>query len=146
MTPARENPQRMLLTVREVAYVLGCGRTLVYDLIGSRQLPIVKVGRLTRVPMAEVDNFVTGRLTTVTSAAFPRRAAPPPRRRRGSRPVGRAGTAQTALFDGDCGANEDEGRRLTDRRAHQDACAAPPARVQPEHGFGRPGGRSQSLR
>lgn len=36
MTPARENPQRMLLTVREVAYVLGCGRTLVYDLIGSR--------------------------------------------------------------------------------------------------------------
>lgn len=142
MIPARENPQRMLLTVQEVAYVLGCGRTLVYDLIGSRQLPVVKVGRLTRVPMAAVDSFVRGRLTSVTSATFPGPTAPPPRRRRRSRPVVRAETAQTALFGDDGGAREGEGRRLSDRRAEQDSCAAPPARVQPEHGSGR---RSRSL-
>jgi excisionase family DNA binding protein len=89
----------MLLTVREVAFVLGCGRTLVYDLIGSRQLPIVKVGRLTRVPMAAVDNFVSGRLTTGTSSAPQKPASPRPRRRKLPRPVVSADTAQTALFD-----------------------------------------------
>ena len=99
MTPARESPQRMLLTVREVAFVLGCGRTLVYDLIGSRQLPIVKVGRLTRVPMAAVDNFVSRHLTTGTSVAPHTPASPPPQRRKRSRPVVSVDSAQTALFD-----------------------------------------------
>jgi excisionase family DNA binding protein len=52
-----------------VALKLGCGRTLVYDLIGSRQLPVVKIGRLTRVPVAAVDDFVSRHLTGATSPA-----------------------------------------------------------------------------
>lgn len=94
----RENPQRVLLTVREVAFALGCGRTLVYDLIGSRQLPIVKVGRLTRVPAAAVDSFVNRRLSSTSSdtAATP---SPAPHRRSRSRTAVSAASAQTSLFE-----------------------------------------------
>jgi excisionase family DNA binding protein len=99
VTPARETPQRILLTVREVAFVLGCGRTLVYDLIGSRQLPIVKVGRLTRVPMAAVDNFVSRHLMTGSSIAVQTPTSPPSRRRTRPRAVVSLDTAQTTLFD-----------------------------------------------
>jgi excisionase family DNA binding protein len=48
----------LLLTVAEVAHRLGCGRTLVYDLIGSGQLETVKLGRLRRVPTEAVDVLV----------------------------------------------------------------------------------------
>jgi excisionase family DNA binding protein len=48
----------LLLTVTEVAHRLGCGRTLVYDLIASGQLETVKLGRLRRVPTEAVDVLV----------------------------------------------------------------------------------------
>lgn len=95
----RENPQRILLTVREVAFLLGCGRTLVYDLIGSHQLPIVKVGRLTRVPAAAVDSFVNKRLTGTRYGAVATPPPPPHRRRSRSATGVSAGSAQTTLFD-----------------------------------------------
>jgi excisionase family DNA binding protein len=47
-----------LLTVNEVANVLGCGRTMVYELIDKGKLTRIKVGRLTRIPPSEVDRFV----------------------------------------------------------------------------------------
>jgi excisionase family DNA binding protein len=94
-----ESPQRVLLTVREVAFMLGCGRTLVYDLIGSRQLPIVKVGRLTRVPAAAVDNFVSRHLTTLSASAMRTPALSPRRRRVRSATAVSARGDQTVLFD-----------------------------------------------
>ena len=58
-TPARTAPVTpLLLTVAEVAHRLGCGRTLVYDLIGSGRLETVKLGRLRRVPTEAVDVLV----------------------------------------------------------------------------------------
>ncbi len=66
----RDNSRRTLLTVPEVAAELGCGRTLVYGLIGARQLPVVKIGRLTRIPAAAVDDFVSRRAADST-ASFP---------------------------------------------------------------------------
>ena len=47
-----------LLTVNEVADVLGCGRTMVYELIDKGHLTRIKVGRLTRIPPSEVDGLV----------------------------------------------------------------------------------------
>ena len=47
-----------LLTVSEVAERLGCGRTFVYELIGSGELETVKLGRLRRVPVAALDALV----------------------------------------------------------------------------------------
>ncbi len=51
--------ERMLLTVAEAAEVLGVGKSTVYDLMRTRQLPSVKLGRLRRVPVADLDRFVT---------------------------------------------------------------------------------------
>lgn len=99
MNTDRESPQRILLTVREVAFVLGCGRTLVYDLISSRQLPVVKVGRLTRVPRAAVDTFVSRHLTTGSSIALQTPGAPASRRQKRPRAGVSVDTAQTALFE-----------------------------------------------
>jgi len=50
--------ERLLLDVREVAALLGCGRTLVYGMIQRGELPVVKLGRLTRVPRCAVDQYV----------------------------------------------------------------------------------------
>lgn len=53
---------KRLLDVREVAAILGCGRTYVYELIGTRALPTIKLGRLTRIPVGAVDEFVSRKL------------------------------------------------------------------------------------
>ncbi len=53
---------KRLLDVREVASLLGCGRTYVYELIGSHDLPAIKLGRLTRIPLGAVDEFVQRKL------------------------------------------------------------------------------------
>jgi excisionase family DNA binding protein len=66
-----------LLTVNEVAATLGCGRTLVYELLGRRELNHIKIGRLTRVPRSEVDRYVERGLS-----CNPGRGGPPEQRRR----------------------------------------------------------------
>jgi excisionase family DNA binding protein len=53
---------RRLLDVREVAVALHCGRTLVYELIAAGELPVIKLGKLTRIPSAALDELVSRRL------------------------------------------------------------------------------------
>ena len=53
---------RLLVDVRTAAAALGCGRSYVYDLINRGELPAVKLGRLTRVPVDGLQEFVS-RLT-----------------------------------------------------------------------------------
>ena len=48
----------VLLGVDDVARLLSCGRTMVYQLIRSGRLPAIKLGALTRVPISSVDEFV----------------------------------------------------------------------------------------
>ena len=50
--------QRLLLNVNEVASLLGCGRTYVYGMIQRGELPVIKLGRLTRVPASELEEFI----------------------------------------------------------------------------------------
>ncbi len=95
----RESPPRALLTVREVASMLGCGRTLVYDLIGARELPVVKVGRLTRVPIEAVDHFIRGHVRDMVSPDMSDRACPPRTRHPRRRGVAAADNAHPQLFD-----------------------------------------------
>ncbi len=47
-----------LLTVPEAMAVLRISRATIYDLIRSRQLATVKIGRLRRVPRAAVAEYV----------------------------------------------------------------------------------------
>ena len=49
---------RRLLTVPEVMEALALGRYKVYNLIRSRQLESVQVGRSRRVPVDAVDEYV----------------------------------------------------------------------------------------
>lgn len=50
--------EKLLLDVKEVASVLGCGRTHVYGMIQRGELPAVKLGRLTRVRTVSLLAFV----------------------------------------------------------------------------------------
>ena len=58
--PARTETimEKLLLTADEVASSLGVGRSRVYDLIRTRELPSVKIGRVRRVPAEAVRRFV----------------------------------------------------------------------------------------
>lgn len=49
----------MLLSVMDVAHLLGCGRTFVYELIGAGELKTVKLGRLRRVPTDAVESLIS---------------------------------------------------------------------------------------
>ena len=49
---------KLLLDVAEVAHILGCRRTFLYGMIKRGELPVVKLGRLTRIPAAAIDEYV----------------------------------------------------------------------------------------
>jgi excisionase family DNA binding protein len=46
-----------LVTIQRVAEFLGVGRTTVYQLIGSGELPTCKIGKCTRIPLGSVKSF-----------------------------------------------------------------------------------------
>jgi excisionase family DNA binding protein len=49
---------RLLLTVEEAADRLGIGRSLMYELIGDGQVSSIRVGRLRRVPLDALTEYV----------------------------------------------------------------------------------------
>ncbi|MCE4947515.1 MULTISPECIES: helix-turn-helix domain-containing protein [Streptomyces] len=51
-----------LLTVPEVMVRLKLGRSTVYDLIRSRRLPSITIGRCRRIPVKAVRDYVTQEL------------------------------------------------------------------------------------
>jgi excisionase family DNA binding protein len=56
---ANTQPQPVaLLTIRDVCAVLQCGRTFVYDLLQKGELRAIKLGRLTRIPRAVLEEFI----------------------------------------------------------------------------------------
>lgn len=54
----QETTQPLLLTVPQVAKLLNLGRTKVYELIGAKQLPVVRFGRAVRVSSASLQRWV----------------------------------------------------------------------------------------
>jgi excisionase family DNA binding protein len=53
-----DQPNRLLRTILEAADELRVGRSTVYELIRTKQLETVKIGRCTRVPAASITAFV----------------------------------------------------------------------------------------
>lgn len=49
---------RLLLTVVEAAQVLGIGRSTMYELIRTRQVEVVHLGRCARIPTTALEEFV----------------------------------------------------------------------------------------
>ena len=55
-------PIRVLLTVGEAATALSLGRTYLYRLLMSKEITSVKVGRVRRVPVSALTDYVARRL------------------------------------------------------------------------------------
>ena len=56
--PERNRMDRVLLTPEEVAEALHVGRCTVYDLIRTNQLRSFKIGKLRRIPVDAVHEYV----------------------------------------------------------------------------------------
>ena len=56
-----------LLTVEQAAHVLACSPAAIRKWIYQRRLPIVKVGRLTRVRQADLETLVARGLRIATA-------------------------------------------------------------------------------
>jgi excisionase family DNA binding protein len=59
---AERNPQGLLLTIEEAARVLHIGRTKMCELLATRQVESVQIGRLRRVPFECLQGYVAGLL------------------------------------------------------------------------------------
>lgn len=55
---AQGNQERLCLSVPEAAKLLGISRGLAYELAGSGQLPVVRLGRRLLVPRAALENML----------------------------------------------------------------------------------------
>ncbi len=47
-----------LLTPEQAAQVLGCGRSHMFRLIAAGEIRSIKVGRLRRIPVGEVEQYI----------------------------------------------------------------------------------------
>lgn len=58
----RERPaDRMLLDSREVGEILGIGRTKVFEMMARAEIPVVRIGRLVRVPKPALMAWIVER-------------------------------------------------------------------------------------
>ena len=73
-TAANDGEQVRLLTVADVCERLRCGRTYVYELMQHRLLRAVKLGRLTRIPLQELERFVTEKVADAQPELRPRQS------------------------------------------------------------------------
>lgn len=53
--------ERMLMRVEEVAQALGIGRSTVFEMIGRHELPVLRIGRLVRIPRHALDEWIAER-------------------------------------------------------------------------------------
>ena len=60
-SPQEGTPQRLLLRIPEVAETLGIGRTKIYELIATGELPTVRFGRAIRVSVTTLQKWVEER-------------------------------------------------------------------------------------
>jgi excisionase family DNA binding protein len=51
-------PRRLLLSVTEAAFVLGVGRTRMYELLAAGLVESVHIGRLHKIPAGALEDFV----------------------------------------------------------------------------------------
>ena len=59
--PQEGTPERLLLRIPEVAEVLGIGRTKIYEMIATGELPTVRFGRAVRVSVNTLQKWVAER-------------------------------------------------------------------------------------
>jgi len=60
-SPQEGTPQRLLLRIPEVAETLGIGRTKIYEMIATGELPTIRIGRAVRISVATLQKWVEER-------------------------------------------------------------------------------------
>lgn len=50
-----------LLRPEQVGQILGVGRTKLYSMVRQGELPVVRIGRLVRIPRAALDSWIAER-------------------------------------------------------------------------------------
>ena len=68
---AEEEPQPWLLDCREVAALLGIGRTKTFQMMARAELPVVRIGRCVRVPRSALERWIEGNINSTRAAALP---------------------------------------------------------------------------
>ena len=68
--------EKLLLTVREAAEVVSISRTHAYKLLATGEWPVIKIGRSTRIPVAELRKWVEQQTQTAQDSIQVSRAAP----------------------------------------------------------------------
>jgi excisionase family DNA binding protein len=56
--PQQARGERLLLTVSEAAQRLGIGRSLLYELLADGQVESIHVGRLRRIPIDALSDYI----------------------------------------------------------------------------------------
>lgn len=69
--PRANVAERILLDSREVALILGLGRTKVFDLMARAELPVVRIGRVVRVPKPALMAWIEERTSCSESPRTP---------------------------------------------------------------------------
>lgn len=67
----------LLITVREAAETLSMSRASLYRLIAKGDIPVMRIGGMTRIESAALDNFLEGLKTADAHAIVPGVAAEP---------------------------------------------------------------------
>jgi excisionase family DNA binding protein len=60
----------MLLTVRDVEAELQLGRTRTYELLRSGEIPVIRIGRVLRVPRDALHRWIDTKCVTSRDAAI----------------------------------------------------------------------------
>ena len=56
--------EKWLLKPNEVAQVLGIGRSLVYEMLATKELPSIRIGRCIRIPEDALKKWIEGKQKT----------------------------------------------------------------------------------
>lgn len=52
------NLEQNLLTVKDLARILNCGRTKTWELINTHQIGTIRIGRLVRLERKAIEEFI----------------------------------------------------------------------------------------
>jgi len=58
--PQRRSTPPLLITPAEAAVALRLARSTIYELMGTGQLPSVRIGRARRIPVKAIKDFLVG--------------------------------------------------------------------------------------
>jgi excisionase family DNA binding protein len=76
----RESFGPLLLTTSEVGALLGVGRTKIFEMLASEELPAIRIGRCVRISRVQVESWIDAKLeaaglTRRLPAVAPRRSS-----------------------------------------------------------------------